>query len=66
MGSHLQHAARTDVDIFRVPTEARVEESGVMHTEFADQRIVGYHFSGVIGRHGHCFPGRKNIKIVRV
>src|SRR5271166_3792902 len=46
--------------------ETRIEEAGVMHSELADEGVVGQHLGGMVRRHDDGFAGRQDVKIVRV
>ena len=45
--------------------ESRIEESGVMRSEFAAGRFIGNHLSGIIRRHTNPFFRRKDVKLFR-
>src|SRR3954471_14738164 len=47
--AHFEHRART-LPAGAGIAKAGVEEAGIMHPEFADQRIERHHFGGVIRR----------------
>ena len=46
--------------------EAGVEKPGVMHPELADERIIGQHLGGMVGRHDDRLARRQDVEIVRV
>src|SRR5262249_49232090 len=47
-------------------TEAGIEKAGVMHAEFADQRIVRHHLRRVSWRHMHRLLGSQDVKLVGI
>jgi len=62
---HLQHGART-LAVARRMSEAGVEEAGVMHAEFAHQRVERHHLGGMCRRHPHRLLGGEDVELVRV
>ena len=65
MGAHLQHRPAAAA-AGRVMAEARVEKAGVMDPEFADPRVIGAHFGGMIQGHGDEFLGSQDVKLVGI
>ncbi len=51
---HLEHRPAAGAAGRRM-AEAGIEKTRVMDAEFADQRIEGRHFRGIVGRHMHRF-----------
>ena len=47
-------------------TEARIEKSGIVHAELADEGIERYHFRGIVGWDLHGLGGGEDIKLVGV
>ena len=46
--------------------ETGIEEAGVMHAEFADQRIERHHLGGIVRRHLHRLGRCEDVKFVRI
>ena len=63
--AHLQHRAGAAAAGALV-AEARIEEAGVVHAEFADQRIERHHLGGVVRRHLHRFLGSEDVELVGI
>src|SRR4029077_18066571 len=63
--AHFEDGARalpTGADI----AEAGIEEAGIVHPEFADQRIERHHLRGVIRRHLHGFLGSEDVELAGI
>ena len=63
--AHFQHRARAEPAGSGI-AEAGIEEAGVVHAEFADQRIERHHLGGIVGRHLHGFRRSQDIKLVGI
>ena len=63
--AHLEHRAGAAAAGALV-AETRIEEAGIVHAEFADQRIERHHLGGIIRRHLHRFLGRQDIELVGI
>jgi hypothetical protein len=66
MGTHLEHDLGAFDLAIRSIAEARIEEAGVMGAEFSAGRLIGHHFSGIVGRHADPFFGGENVKFLRL
>ncbi len=50
----------------RVPSEPRIEESGVVHAKFAGARLVGEHLGGEVRRDRDRFLGHQDVELVGI
>ena len=63
--AHFQHRARA-LPAGAGIAETGIEEAGVMHAEFADQRIERHHLGGIVRRHLHGFLGREDVEFAGI
>src|SRR5580692_11285500 len=63
--AHFQYRARAQAAGAGI-AKTRIEEAGIVHAEFADQRIERHHLGGIIGRHLHSFVGGQDVELVGI
>ena len=63
--AHFQHRARA-LPAGAGIAETGIEEAGIMHAEFADQRIERHHLRGVIRRHLDGFLRGENVELAGI
>src|SRR5215217_4039502 len=65
MGTDLEHGTRT-LTAAGTMTEARIEETCVMHAKLADQGVERHHFGRMIGRHAHGLARGQYVELARI
>ena len=65
VGAHFEDRARAAAAGL-VMAEAGVEEPRIVGAELADERIVGHHLGGMVGRYAHRFLRRQDVEVVGV
>ena len=65
VGADLQHRAGARRAFDRI-AESGIEEAGVMDAELPDQRVVGDHLGGMVGRHGDRLARRQDMEVVGI
>src|SRR5260370_17392012 len=63
--AHFEHRARA-LPAGAGIAEAGIEESGIVHAEFADQRIERHHLGGIFRRHLHRLFRRQDVELAGI